>query len=329
MKPIGTLKPDNPFLLAPLAGITDAPFRRLCKRQGAAIVYTEMISGKGIIYGDRKTDSLLKLYDDESPSAIQIFGSDPEIFSEVAVRLEDRKNTILDINMGCPVPKVVKNGEGSALMKNPDLAGRLVEALVAKTRKAVTVKMRTGWSKDSINAVEMAKTVESAGASAVALHGRTRDQYYSGTADWDQIGMVKTSVKIPVIGNGDVFSAEEAMDMMSETGCDYVMIARGALGNPFIFRDALRLYGGEEPLMPPTQAENLGMLIEHLDMLEEEKGAHVAVMQIRKHVGWYLKGFHGVKAIRNKVHGITDIDELRSLLLSLNPIQYGNTEIRR
>ncbi len=319
--PIGTLKPENPFFLAPLAGITDPPFRKICKSQGAAMVYTEMISGKGIWYGDQKTETLLKTYEDEKPVAIQIFGSDPEIFSYVAEKLNSGDNAVLDINMGCPVPKIVKNGEGSALMKDPDLAGKLVEAAVSKSKKPVTVKMRIGWDKENINVVEMAKTVEAAGASAVAIHGRTREQYYSGTADWNQIGSVKAAVRIPVIGNGDIFSAEEAVSMMRETGCDYVMIARGALGNPWIFRDAIKLFYGEAAYDPPTQEDNLNMLIKHIDMLEEEKGAYVAVMQIRKHVGWYLKGFHGIKSIRNRVHGISDIDELRSLLLSLNPIQ--------
>ena len=322
MRKIGNLTPENPFFLAPLAGITDPPFRRLCKEQGAAVVYTEMVSAKGIWYGDKKTEILLKTYSDEQPVAIQIFGSDPEIFSYVTEKLDERDNAILDINMGCPVPKVVKNGEGSALMKNPELAGKLVEAAVKKTKKPVTVKMRIGWDKYSVNAAELAKTAESAGASAIAVHGRTREQYYSGVADWDEIGRVKASVKIPVIGNGDIFSGEDALRLMSETGCDFVMIARGALGNPWIFRDAIRLYDGEEPFKPPTQNDELNMLIRHLDMLAEEKGDRVAVMQIRKHVGWYLKGFHGVKSIRNKVHMVSDIDELRSLLLSLNPIQY-------
>ena len=322
MKPIGNVLPDNPFLLAPLAGITDAPFRRLCKSQGAAIVYTEMVSGKGIWYEDRKTEILLNIYNDEKPVAIQIFGSDPEILSHVSKKLNERDNAILDINMGCPVPKIVKNGEGSALMKNPDLAGKLVEAAVAKTTKPVTVKMRIGWDKEHVNAVEFAKTVESAGASAVAVHGRTREQYYTGVADWDEIASVKASVNIPVIGNGDIFSAEDAMRMLDDTGCDYVMIARGALGNPWIFRDAIALYNGDDRKPLPTPEDNIRMLISHLDMLEEEKGAHIAVMQIRKHVGWYLKGFPGIKTIRNKVHRINDIDELRSLLLDLNPIQY-------
>lgn len=322
MKPIGNVLPETPFLLAPLAGITDAPFRRLCRYHGAAMVYTEMVSAKGLYYDDRNTESLLNIYDDEDPVAVQIFGSEPEIFAYAAKELENHPNRILDINMGCPVPKIVKNGEGSALMKDPDLAGRLVEAASANTEKPVTVKMRIGWDRENINVIEMAKTVESAGAAAVAIHGRTRDQYYSGVADWDIIEAVKAKVSIPVIGNGDIFSPEEAVEMMKRTGCDYVMIARGALGYPRIFDDAKALWNGEKPQSPPSQAENLAMLIRHLDMLEEEKGSRTAVMQIRKHVGWYLKGFHGVKNIRNKVHMTSDIDQLRTLLLSLNPIQY-------
>jgi len=321
MKPIGSLEPETPFLLAPMAGLTDAPFRRICRRQGAAIVYTEMISGKGIIYGHNKTEKLLKTYDDEKPVAVQIFGSDPEVFAYVTEKIDKGNNEILDINMGCPVPKVVKNGEGSALMKDIDLAGKIVEAAVSKTEKPVTVKMRLGWDSKSINAVELAKTVESAGAAAIAVHGRTREQFYSGAADWEQISKVKSSVNVPVIGNGDVFSGEDAIRMLNDTGCDYVMIARGALGNPWIFRDAIDLFNGDVPQESPGREDKLNMLIKHLDMLEEEKGKNVAVMQIRKHVGWYLKGFPGLRNIRGKVHKTGDFDELRSLLLSLNHLQ--------
>jgi tRNA-dihydrouridine synthase B len=278
------------------------------------MVYSEMVSGKGLWYGDKKTEQLLRLYEDEKPVAFQIFGKEPEIMAFAARTLDGRENAVLDINMGCPVPKIVKNGEGSALLRDLDLTGRLVEAVAAETRKPVTVKIRTGWDAASINAVETAKTLEAAGAAAVAVHGRTREQYYGGKADWNMIRLVKESVDIPVIGNGDVKNGADAMRMLAETGCDFVMIARGALGNPWIFREALALYRGETAPPLPSVRERTDMLLLHLDMLIAEKGERSAILEMRKHAAWYLKGVKGSSALRGKLNAVSTAFELRALL---------------
>lgn len=311
---IGDINLESPFLLAPLAGITDAPMRRICKNQGAALVYSEMISAKGLWYKDRNTERLLYMYEDEGPVALQLFGSEPEIMSVAAAKLEERRNVILDVNMGCPVPKVVKNGEGSALLKNPELAGRIIEAMVRETGKPVTAKIRMGWDDNSVNAVEVAKILEQAGASAVAVHGRTREQYYTGKADWDIIREVKQAVNIPVIGNGDIFSGQDAFDMMEQTGCDFVMIARGALGNPWIFAEAKALWEGRKLPKEPDANEKREMLEKHFCDLLELKGEYAAVREMRKHTGWYLKGMPGAAAMRRKINQITDAQELRDKL---------------
>lgn len=308
---IGDITLESPFLLAPLAGITDAPMRRICKNQCAALVYSEMISAKGLWYKDKNTERLLYMYEDEGPVALQLFGSEPEIMSFAAAKLEERKNVILDVNMGCPVPKVVKNGEGSALLKNPELAGRIIEAMIKETGKPVTAKIRMGWDEHSVNAVEVAKILEQAGASAVAVHGRTREQYYTGKADWDIIREVKQAVNIPVIGNGDIFSGQDALDMMKQTGCDLVMIARGALGNPWIFAEAKALWEGKEPPKAPDANEKREMLEKHFCDLLELKGEYAAVREMRKHTGWYLKGMPGAAAMRREINQITDAQELK------------------
>lgn len=301
---IGDVKLDNPFVAAPLAGITDIASRTLYKEQGAALVYTEMVSGKGLIYGSENTEQLLKVTPEEKPVAYQIFGSVPEVIGETVRRLKGRDNDILDINMGCPVPKIVKNGEGSALLRDPDLVYRLVEIMVRDAGKPVTAKIRTGWSSDSVNCVEVAKAVAAAGASGIAVHGRTREQFYSGKADRAMIRAVKEAVDIPVMGNGDVFTGEDAVAMMDETGCDMVMIARGALGNPWIFRDAVALWRDGEKPEPPSKKEKADMICRHFDLIYKEKGERVAVNEIRKHIGWYFKGEPGVAALRRSVNQI-------------------------
>ncbi|QOX65384.1 tRNA dihydrouridine synthase DusB [Anoxybacterium hadale] len=314
---IGSVTLENPFFLAPLAGITDAPFRRICKEQGAGLVYSEMISGKGLYYNDKSTERLLRIYEEEKPVAYQIFGSEPEIIGFTAEKLADRGNCILDINMGCPVPKVVKNGEGSALLKDPELVKTIIRAAVASAGKPVTVKIRIGWDSTRINAVEIAKAAEAAGASAIGVHGRTREQFYSGKADWTVIRDVKKAVSIPVIGNGDVFSGLDAMRLMEETACDFVMIARGALGNPWIFREALALWEGKPLPAAPEIDEKLELIIKHFDLLLEEKGEYAAVREMRKHAGWYLKGISGSAAIRRQLNTIVDADLLKETLSSI------------
>lgn len=308
---IGTIKLDNPFVMAPLAGITDVPMRALVKEQGAAMVFSEMISAKGLWYKDKNTERLLLTNPEEAPLMYQLFGSEPDIMAEAARQLRDRANAGIDINMGCPVPKVVKNGEGSALLKTPDLLYDVVKAVVDAAEKPVTGKIRIGWDDDSINAVEVAKAIEAAGAAAVSVHGRTRMQCYTGTSNWDMIRKVKEAVSIPVFGNGDVFTGEDAIRLMDETGCDGVMIARGALGNPWIFRDAIALWKGEEKPPAPTTSEKVRMMIRHLEHLAEVKGEYIAVKEMRKHVGWYLKGIHGSAAIRRKVNNINEMEELK------------------
>lgn len=314
---IGDLELDNPFVMAPLAGITDVSMRRLVSEQGAALVYSEMISAKGLWYNDKNTERLLLTDPAEAPLMYQLFGSEPEIMAAAAVQLKDRANAGIDINMGCPVPKVVKNGEGSALLKKPELIYDIVKAVADAAGKPVNGKIRIGWDDRSVNAVEVAKAIEAAGAAAVAVHGRTRMQYYSGNSNWDMIRKVKEAVSIPVIGNGDVFSGEDAVRMLEETGCDLVMIARGALGNPWIFRDAAAIWRGEEKPPAPSTSEKVQMMLRHLEHLAQIKGDRIAVKEMRKHVGWYLKGVHGSAAIRRKVNTINDMDDLKKELSAL------------
>ncbi len=307
MVTIGKFELKDRFVLAPLAGITDGAFRRICFQMGAAMACSEMVSAKGLFYGDKKTGKLLEILPGEGPVGYQIFGHEPDILAFAARELDKYDNAFLDINMGCPVPKVVKNHEGSYLMKDPDLCFDLVQACVKNTSKPVTVKIRAGWDKYHINAAEVAGACESAGASAIAVHGRTREQYYSGKADWSVIAAVKRAVRrIPVIGNGDVMSRADGIRMMEETGCDLVMIGRGALGNPWIF--------DKDHEGRPTPEELKAVMLRHLTDTADLKGDHIAVLEMRKHVGWYLKGRPGAAAFRDEVNRIDDINELKNAI---------------
>ncbi len=305
-----------------MAGVTDLPFRLLCKEQGAGLLCMEMISAKALQYKNKNTKVLLAIHPQEYPVSLQLFGSDPKIISEQAKRIEDLPFQILDINMGCPVPKVVKNGEGSALMKNPKLVFEIVSQLVKAIEKPVTVKIRKGFDDDHINAVEIAKIAEEAGASAVAVHGRTREQYYSGTADWSIIRKVKEAVDIPVIGNGDITCAKDVLRMQEETGCDGFMIGRRAKGNPWIFKEILHFFETGEELPRPSLEEVVAMMLRHGQMMIDFKGEYIGVREMRKHVAWYTFGFPGAAKLREKVnHTETyeDLEELLQTYLKANP----------
>lgn len=304
---------DNPFFLAPLAGITDAVMRELCSSMGASLTYTEMVSAKGIYYQDSKTEKLLYIPKGARKTAIQIFGSDPRIMGEATYKLNKRDNFSLDINIGCPAPKIVKNGDGVALMRDPDLIYKIVLQVVKNTDKPVTVKIRKGWDDESVNALVVSKAAEDAGASAIAIHGRTREQFYSGVADWEIIRKVKEASSVPIIGNGDVKSPEDAKKMMEKTGCDYVMIGRAALGNPWIFRELNASYNGlESP--KPSEDEKFEMMDRHLLGLIDLKGEYIAVREMRKHISWYVKGMKNAAKIRNIVNSIDDAKEMRKLI---------------
>ncbi len=317
---IGNVTLDNNVLLAPMAGVTDLPFRLLCARQGAGLVSTEMISAKAILYNNKNTDALMEIHPEEGKVSLQLFGSDPDIISEMARKIEERPFAILDLNMGCPVPKVVNNGEGSALLKDPLLAGRIIEKTAAAIRKPVTVKIRKGFEETHNNAVEMAHVAQESGAAAVIVHGRTKAQYYAGSADWDVIRQVKEAVHIPVIGNGDVCDGPSAGRLMEESGCDGVMIGRAAQGNPWIFGRILTYL--ETGSMPPrpVASEVREMILEHARMQIACKGNDTGIREMRKHVSWYTAGYPHSARIRRKINEAKTMEEL---IGALDGMLYG------
>jgi len=312
---IGNLNIPGNIFLAPMAGITDLPFRLLCKEQGCFMVYTEMISSKGLFYRDKKTEELLKIHPLEHPVGVQIFGAEPDIMGQVAEKITASSDIdLIDINMGCPAPKIVKNGEGSALMKNVNKISAIIKEVVKRSLKPVTVKIRKGWDDSWVNAVEIAKIAWSEGVAAITVHGRTREQFYTGKADWEIIGEVKSAVKIPVIGNGDIFEPEDAKKMLDMTGCDAVMVARGAQGNPWIFREINHYLKTGEKLPPPTPRQRIEMAIRHLDLAVQWKGEKVGIVEMRKHIAWYLKGLRNASNIRNQVNQMNTKQEVDELL---------------
>ena len=311
---IGNVKLANPYILAPMAGVTDRPFRLLCKEQGAGLLCMEMISAKALQYKNRNTKALLSIDPREYPVSLQLFGSDPKIISEQAKAIEELPFQILDINMGCPVPKVVKNGEGSALMKNPKLVYEIVYQTARAIEKPVTVTIRKGFDETCVNAVEIARVIEEAGGAAVAVHGRTREQYYSGQADWEIIRKVKEAVSIPVIGNGDVTSGEKALKMKEETGCDGIMIGRGAQGNPWIFQDLLEYERTGQMPGRPSAKELKETMLRHARLQIEFKGGYLGIREMRKHVAWYTKGLPGSAKLRDEINQVESYEELEALL---------------
>jgi len=311
---IGNVELENPYVLAPMAGVTDLPFRLLCKEQGAGLLCMEMISAKALQYNNKNTKALLEIDPRECPVSLQLFGADPDIISEQAKRIEELPFQILDINMGCPVPKVVRNGEGSALMNQPRLVYDIVYKTARAIQKPVTVKIRKGFNDESVNAVEIARIIEDAGGAAVAVHGRTREQYYSGEADWDIIRQVKEAVHIPVIGNGDVTSGKRAIAMMEQTGCDGVMIGRGAQGNPWIFRELLEYERTGQISNRPSKEQIRNTMLRHARLQIAFKGDYLGIREMRKHVAWYTKGLEGSARLRDDINKVESYEELEELL---------------
>lgn len=311
---IGNTVLENNVILAPMAGVTDLPFRVLCREQGAGCVVTEMVSAKAVLYNNKNTRELLQIDPAERPAAVQLFGSEPDIMAEIAARLEEGPYDYIDVNMGCPVPKIVNNGEGSALMKNPERAKEVLTAMVKAVKKPVTVKFRKGFNDLSVNAVEFAKMAESCGVAAVAVHGRTREQYYSGKADWDIIRQVKEAVRIPVIGNGDIFTPEDAGRMLKETGCDGIMVARGAKGNPWLFGRINHYLDTGEVLPGTSMAEIKAMILRHGRMLVQFKGEGVAMREMRGHMAWYTKGMPHSATLRNEINQVETLEGFVELL---------------
>ncbi|MEG0108467.1 MAG: tRNA dihydrouridine synthase DusB [Lachnospiraceae bacterium] len=313
---IGNVKLDNPYILAPMAGVTDLPFRLLCKEQGAGLLCMEMVSAKAIQYKNRNTQELLRIHPEELPVSLQLFGSEPEVISEMAKQIEELPFSILDINMGCPMLKIVRNGEGSALMKNPKLVEQIVTKTVKAIQKPVTVKIRKGFDDGCINAVEIAKIVEASGAAAIAVHGRTREEYYSGQADWDIIRQVKEAVSIPVIGNGDVTSPEKAKEMQEQTHCDGIMIGRAARGNPWIFSQLLAYDRTRQWKPRPTWEELRTTMLRHAKLQIEWKGDYSGIREMRKHISWYTTGLPHASELRNRINMVESYEQLVNILTS-------------
>lgn len=311
---IGNVEIKNNVVLAPMAGVTDLPFRLLCKEMGCGLLYTEMVSAKAIMYNNKNTEALLKVTPQENPIAVQLFGSEPAVMSEIAKRMEERPFDIIDVNMGCPVPKVVNNGEGSALLKNPKLVGEIVEAMAKAVKKPVTVKIRAGFDETSINAPQIAHVIQESGGAAVAVHARTRQQYYSGHADWDVISRVKEAVSIPVIGNGDILCGEDAVKMFEQTKCDAVMIGRGAQGNPWIFKQINDYMTNGTEFTKPSANEVCDMIMRHAGILIEAKGEYTGIREMRKHFAWYTAGMKHAAVLRNEVNHVEHIEQLEELV---------------
>lgn len=314
---IGNIKLDNNVFLAPMAGVTDLTYRIICREMGAGLVFSEMVSSKGMYYKDEKTNELTTIDPKERPVALQIFGSDPNIMANVVENYLNPRNDIdiIDINMGCPAPKVVKNGDGSAIMKDPKLARNILKEIIKVSNKPVTLKIRMGWDKDSINGLEIAKIADEEGVAALTVHGRTRDMFYSGEADWEFIGKVKECISIPVIGNGDVFEPSDGIRLLEQTKCDAIAIGRGCMGNPWIFKRIQNLIDGNEDIVP-TSLEVLSLAIRHLDMICKIKGESVGVREMRKHIAWYIKGLKGSNEVKNKINTIVTQEEMKRTLLN-------------